>query len=177
MNKVIFWDRDGVIIEDKEFVYKISDMEIKNDFVSVVSVLQKAGYFNIIVTNQSGIERGYFTLHDFWCFQNELVRRLKKKCITITDVFFCQSANNKEPRRKPNPDMLLEAIKKHNVDTLSSWMVGDKDTDIEAGKRAGLKTIYLKNPQYLYKSKLKPDYEIVELTELLNIIIQKCIVT
>jgi D-glycero-D-manno-heptose 1,7-bisphosphate phosphatase len=104
--------------------------------------LKKAGFKLIVVTNQSGIGRGYFTEEDFWSVQRELEKQLGPGVIDAT--YFCaDTPQNESERRKPNAGMLLEAARELGIDLQQSYMVGDKDSDAEAGIRAGVRATIL----------------------------------
>jgi D-glycero-D-manno-heptose 1,7-bisphosphate phosphatase len=144
-NKAIFLDRDGVINVDKQYVSKIEDFEFKDGIFNLLHSLQEMGYILIIVTNQSGIGRGYYSLEDFEKLTQWKLDQLAQKGIKIHKVYYCPHAPElKCDCRKPSPKMLLEAQKSFNIDMKRSWMIGDKKSDIEAGKNAGVgKTVLI----------------------------------
>ncbi len=104
--------------------------------------LKNAGFKLIIVTNQSGIGRGYFTEEDFWAVQQELQKQLGP-CIIDATYFCADTPQQGSERRKPNPGMLLEAATDLDIDLDQSYMVGDKASDAEAGIRAGVRATIL----------------------------------
>ncbi len=144
-SKAIFLDRDGVINIDKQYVCKIEDFEFIDGIFDLLRYLQKLGYILIIVTNQSGIGRGYYTQEDFDLLTSWMLERLQKESIDIKKVFHCSCAPEDLCQcRKPNPKMLLDAQKEFSLNLSSSWMIGDKKTDIDAGKNAKVgKTIFV----------------------------------
>ena len=138
-NKAVFLDRDGVINIDKSYVYKIEEFEFVDGIFERLREYQKNGYILIIVTNQSGIGRGYYSEEDFQKLTFYMLSKLKKEHIDIAKVYHCpHSPESKCICRKPNPGMLIKAKEKFNIDMKNSIMIGDKDSDIEAGRRAGV---------------------------------------
>ncbi len=149
MRKVIFLDRDGTINVEKSYLHKWEDFEFEKNAIEGLKKLKDLGYEFIVVTNQSGIGRGYYTEEDLINLNNEMTKKLKEFGINILECFYCPHHPEKGIGkykvdcncRKPNPGMLLEGIKKYNVDIENSFMIGDKKGDLEAGKKAGLKSI------------------------------------
>jgi len=142
--KAVFLDRDGVINVDKGYIYKIDDFEFKEDIFELLKFLQKKGFSLFIITNQSGIGRGYYTLKDFERLNNYMIEELKKKNINIKEVAFCpHHPNDNCECRKPKPGMILKLIEKYKIDIETSILIGDKMSDIQAGQNAGIKRNYL----------------------------------
>jgi D-glycero-D-manno-heptose 1,7-bisphosphate phosphatase len=118
------------------------DVELFEGVGELLPKLKEAGFKLIIVTNQSGIGRGYFTEADFWSVQDELQKQLGPGVIDAT--YFCAvTPQTGSERRKPNPGMLLEAAREQGIDLEQSYMVGDKASDVMAGIRAGVKATIL----------------------------------
>ncbi|MCX3068377.1 MAG: D-glycero-beta-D-manno-heptose 1,7-bisphosphate 7-phosphatase [Cetobacterium sp.] len=149
MRKVIFLDRDGTINVEKSYLHKWEDFEFEKNAIEGLKKLKDLGYEFIVVTNQSGIGRGYYTEEDLVTLNNQMTEKLKEFGIEILECFYCPHHPEKGIGkykvdcncRKPNPGMLLEGIKKYDVDIENSFMIGDKKGDLEAGKKAGLKSI------------------------------------
>jgi D-glycero-D-manno-heptose 1,7-bisphosphate phosphatase len=140
--KAVFLDRDGTLIRDVGYCAKAEDVELLEGVSELLPKLKAAGFKLVIVTNQSGIGRGYFTEGDFWSVQQELESQLGPDVIDAT--YFCaDTPQNGTERRKPNPGMLLEAAKDLGIDLQQSYMVGDKVSDTEAGIRAGVRASVL----------------------------------
>ncbi|MCX8163087.1 MAG: HAD family hydrolase [Candidatus Micrarchaeota archaeon] len=138
-NKALFLDRDGTIIEHVPYINDPSKVKLRKDILEKLKEFQKAGYLLIIITNQSGIERGLITIEQYQNVTNKMLSLLSLEGITITDIFMCPSHPSKNDyRRKPNPGMILEAAKKYNIDLKNSILVGDDAKDIQAGKNAGV---------------------------------------
>lgn len=150
MNKAIFLDRDGIINVDKAYVSKIEDFDFCEGIFEVLKHFQSLGYLLIIVTNQSGIGRGYYTQEDFDTLTAWILAELKKEEINIHAVYHCpHSPEDRCDCRKPNSKMLQDAIKEFDIDVKKSWMIGDKLSDIEAGKNAHIdNTIFVNSAAY-----------------------------
>jgi len=146
-SSVLFLDRDGVINEDFGYVHKVSDFKFKEGVINLLKALSKKSFALIIITNQSGIGRGYYRHSDFEKLNNWMINTLLEKKINLIDVFYCPHAPESNCEcRKPKPGMLLEAIKKYNIDVDRAWMLGDNETDIIAANNAGInKTILITN--------------------------------
>ncbi len=141
MNKAVFLDRDGVINIEKNYVYKIEDFEFMPGIFDLCRKYQQEGYLIFIITNQAGIARGYYTEKQFLILTDWMIKELKKQDITITKVYFCPhhpDFTGECECRKPNPGMILQAAKEFDIDLSESILIGDKESDIEAGKRAGV---------------------------------------
>ncbi len=145
--KTIFLDRDGVINKDVNYAYKIVDFEFIEGIFDVCISFQNLGYKIIIVTNQSGISRGYYSENDFQTITNWMLAQFKKNDINILDIFHCPHSPDSHCNcRKPKPGMLLNARYKHNINMQNSWIIGDKEVDIIAGISSGItNTILVKN--------------------------------
>jgi D-glycero-D-manno-heptose 1,7-bisphosphate phosphatase len=143
MNKAIFLDRDGTINEDNVgYTYKIQDLKFLPKAIEGLKILQEAKYNLIIITNQSGIGRELYTKKDYFNFRNELSKKLKESNIFILKEYFCPHDPYKNCNcRKPRTGMLEKAAKDFNLDLTKCWMIGDKESDILAGKNVRCKTI------------------------------------
>ncbi len=142
VERAIFLDRDGTLIRDVGYSSKPGDVELLEGVGILLPKLKAAGFKLVIVTNQSGIGRGYFTEREFWSVQHELEKQLGPGVIDAT--YFCpDTPQNESERRKPNPGMLLEAARELGIDLEQSYMVGDKVSDTQAGIRAGVRATIL----------------------------------
>ncbi|MCB9808831.1 HAD-IIIA family hydrolase [Candidatus Nomurabacteria bacterium] len=143
MNKVVFFDRDGVLVRDPEDyrIDKIEKIEFFEDSVSALSVLAENGFSIVIITNQAGIEEGRLSEEEFWKIQDIIVKELEKSGINILKTYMNGEMNKPDASdwRKPGPNMLLDAAKDFNLDIGSVYMVGDNQSDITAALRAGCK--------------------------------------
>jgi len=136
MPKALFLDRDGTINVDYGYVYQPEKFELIGGIIELCRKAQEKGYLIIVITNQSGIARGYYTDADFQKLNQYMMDVFSVKGVTITDVFYCPELSG--PRRKPECGMFLEAQQKYEIDMSASVSIGDKERDIEAGKRAGV---------------------------------------
>ena len=142
MNKALFLDRDGTINVEKNYLYKIEDFEFIPEIFNICRKAEAEGYLLIVITNQSGVSRGYYNETQMNQCNQYMINKFKEHGITITDVFCCTSINDEDFDRKPNPGMFLKAKEKYNIDMSKSISIGDKSRDIEAAKKAGVKQNY-----------------------------------
>ena len=139
MKKAVFLDRDGVINVDKNYVHRVEDFELNQGIIELLQYLISKGFLLIIVTNQSGIGRGYFSEDDYLTFTEHFINVFKSHKISFDEIYFCPCPPSINCNfRKPNPGMILKGIKKYNINVSKSWMIGDKNSDIEAAERAGI---------------------------------------
>ena len=152
--KTIFLDRDGVINKEVNYLSKIDDFKFIDGVFETCYFFKNLGFEIIIVTNQSGIARGYFSENDFKLINNWMINQFKLNNVEILDVFFCpHGPKSKCSCRKPKPGMLVDAQNKYHIDIEKSWMIGDKETDIEAANLAGIKnTILLRSGHLIDES-------------------------
>lgn len=139
MKKAFFLDRDGVINKNKKPINIPEDFELCIGVKDALRKAEKAGFELFVVTNQGGIELGYMTVEQLDKIHNKMLELLKPYC-TICEIKFCPDYHKDTGCRKPKPNMILELCEKYNIDVASSYMIGDMETDVEAGKRAGCKT-------------------------------------
>ena len=144
MTKAVFLDRDGVINLDKAYVSKIEDFEFCEGVFEALAHFQRLGYLLIIVTNQSGIGRGYYSEEDFQILSDWMKKELLHVKIKIDAIYHCPHAPEVNCAcRKPKSGMFLKAIEDFDIDVKQSWMIGDKPSDIEAALGAGISNTIL----------------------------------
>ena len=142
--KAVFLDRDGVINEEVGFLHKIDDFVFIDGIFEACRYFQSIGYIIIVITNQSGIARGYYNEYNFHVVTDWMVLQFKKNNIYILGVFFCPHDPDSTCNcRKPKPGMLLEARDKFNISMEKSWMIGDKETDVKTANSAGINNTIL----------------------------------
>lgn len=136
--RAVFFDRDGTLMREEDYCRHPSQVHAISGAAAALASLHAAGWLSIIITNQSGIGRGYFTLADYEAVNAELFRQLGQPL----PAYCCADhPDTPTPRRKPGTGMIAEAIRDHDIDPALSWMIGDKDIDITAGRAAGCRTI------------------------------------
>lgn len=134
--RALFLDRDGTINVDKCYVYRAEDFEWVPGIVELCRAAVAAGYDIVIVTNQSGIERGYYTEADYAVFTHFLRGQFAEQGVPVLDILHCPYLEH--PDRKPAPGLFLRARDRWGIDMATSLSLGDKPRDVEAGSRAGV---------------------------------------
>lgn len=152
----LFLDRDGVINIDHGYVYRREDFQFVDGIFELCIAAQTAGYRIVVVTNQAGIGRGYYSEKDFETLTEWMNSEFRRRGIVIDDVFYCPFHPEHgvgrykidSEFRKPNPGMILSAATKHAIDLHMSVLVGDKVSDIQAATAAGVGSsfLYLSDP-------------------------------
>ena len=153
MNRAAFLDRDGVITrEPPYYAHKVSQLKLISKATSAIRRLNEKGFVVIIASNQAGIARGYYREEDAARFNQAMKERLAKRGAHIDAIYYCP--HHPEARvaryqldcdcRKPKPGMLIKAEKELDIDLRQSFVVGDKLSDIEAGKKVGCRTVLVK---------------------------------
>lgn len=145
--KAVFLDRDGVLNVDVDYLYKIDDFQWVDEAPEALVYLVKQGYHLFVVTNQSGIARGYYTVDDMQKLHAHMQQELQKYGAQIERFYYCP--HHKEGKiaeyaiecdcRKPKPGMLLQAMAEYAIDKEQSFLIGDSKRDIEAAQAAGIK--------------------------------------
>ena len=149
MNRAVFLDRDGTIIVDKNYIRDPAEVEIYPGAAQALKRLQDAGFKLFIVTNQSGIGRGYYTLADMERVNAHLVAELAREGVRFEKIYFSPEAPEQPSRgRKPSPQFLFDARDEFGVDLSHSYMIGDKLIDLECGWNAGVKECLLVRTGY-----------------------------
>lgn len=143
-NKAIFFDRDDTLIKDLGYMHKVSDLVYFPNTIKTLKTLSEQNYLLFIVTNQSGVGRGYFDIDQMHKFNKNLISDLSAKGVEIKELVFCPHApEDKCDCRKPHPKMINDLCEKFDVDKSKSFMFGDKESDLWAGKNAGLASFLL----------------------------------
>ncbi|WP_438862630.1 D-glycero-beta-D-manno-heptose 1,7-bisphosphate 7-phosphatase [Neptunicella sp.] len=150
-NKAVFLDRDGVINVDHGYTIKIDDFEFIDGVFESCKILQELGYLLVVVTNQSGIARGFYNEQQLAELHQWMVEQFRHNGVDIAGVYYCphhaQHGSGEYLQacdcRKPQPGMLLKAAAELDIDLSQSVIVGDKESDLQAGKNAGLQSLVL----------------------------------
>jgi len=153
--KTIFLDRDGVVNKDTNYISKIEDFEFINGIFKTCQYLLSIDYEIIIVTNQSGIARDYYSEKDFQNLTQWMLSQFEINDVNILDVLHCpHSPDSNCNCRKPKPGMFIKAKNKYNIDMEKSWMIGDSERDIQAANLAGItQTILVRSGQEINETK------------------------
>jgi D-glycero-D-manno-heptose 1,7-bisphosphate phosphatase len=170
--KAIFLDRDGVINVEKEYLYKIEDFEFIHGVFDALKFFQAQGYLLFIITNQSGIARGYYTIEDFKVLTAWMLQEFQKNKIVISQVEFCPHGPNDQCQcRKPKTAMIDNILKNFNIDLEHSWLIGDKTSDIQCAKNAGIKnTIQVKSGHTFDEEKSQANFVCKSIMDCVNVI-------
>jgi len=163
-NKAIFLDRDGVINKEVNYLSNPDDFEFVKGSIKALKILKQKGYLLIVITNQSGIARGYFTKEILNEIHNKMIRILTQNNVELDDIFYCPhhpDITGPCKCRKPNPGMILTAKDKYNINLNDSFMVGDTLKDIKTGLNAKCKTVLVLTGYGIEEQKkigiIKPD--------------------
>ncbi len=171
----VFLDRDGVLTEEKGYVVSIENLSIFSYAAECVKTIHQKGYYAIVITNQSGVARGLFSEKNLWEMNDYLMQQ-----IGLDAVYYCphhpegtvMKYRKKCHCRKPQTGMLRAAQAKFDIDMQKSYMVGDRASDIMAGKNAGIKTILLESGYGTARleKEIKPDYILQDLRDVITIL-------
>lgn len=145
--QVLFLDRDGVINVDVGYLSNPEQLEFIPGAIDAMKEAQKRGYDIIVVTNQSGVARGFYTEQEVVALHEEMSRRLEAQGVTILAYYYCphhpegkvEAYTKTCECRKPSPGMLRKAIEEWNVDVDGSFLVGDKPSDVQAAESIGMR--------------------------------------
>ena len=149
MTRAVFLDRDGTIIEDMDYLSDPERVVLIPGAAEVLKRLQDAGFKLFIVSNQSGVGRGYFTLADVERVNRRLVELLARDEVRFEKIYFAPEAPEQpSPGRKPSPQFLFDARDEFGIDLAQSYMIGDKLSDLECGWNAGVKKSILVRTGY-----------------------------
>jgi len=167
--KIIILDRDGVINVDKEYIYRIEDFEFTEGIFDLLKYFQEHNYKLYVATSQSGIGRKFYREEDFLKVNNYMLNEFSKQGIHIEDVFYCpHHPDDNCDCRKPKIGMVDELFEENkDIDKKNSFVIGDKDSDIQLGHNLDLRTIRIVNN---YPKTINADFEVFDLEEIKDII-------
>lgn len=180
-NKAIFMDRDDTLIEDPGYINDPDQVKLLDGVPEALVEFRNMGYKLVVVSNQSAVARGIVTEKVLDDIHDRLKQLLAKKQAYLDNIYYCPYHPNgviskyrkESDLRKPNPGMLLAAAEQMDIDLGQSWAIGNSEHDVEAGRRAGCKTILIDNSSHSKKRihpTLNPDYRAVNIKEVVNII-------
>ncbi len=182
-NRAIFLDRDGTLNDDTGYISRIEDLKIIDGTKTALRRFRDSGFLNIIITNQSGVSRGFFTENDLQRINDELCSRLEESGVSLIDEIFyspyhidgiIDEYKIESPDRKPGTGLITKAVEKRNIDLKESYFIGDSLTDMQCANNAGLRMILVAtgNGKDAYKEclelNLEPDFfakDILEASE------------
>jgi len=169
-NRAVFFDRDGTLMREEDHCDHPSRVHAIPGASAALADLRQHGWLNIVITNQSGIGRGYFTTSDYEAVNAELFRQLDG---TIDAAYCCPDhPNSPTPRRKPGTGMIEEAVEAHGIDPAKSWLIGDKDIDIGCGRAAGCRTILVLTGYGETHRDCQPDFIAKDVVEAITLILK-----
>jgi D,D-heptose 1,7-bisphosphate phosphatase len=183
MNKAIFIDKDGTLVKNVPYNIDPALIELEDDAGAALRVLKEHGYLIIVVSNQSGVAHGYFEEADLEKVKHHIEHLLLKQNAAIDAFYYCPHHPEGKASeysilcdcRKPQPGMLIQAARDFAVDLTLSWMIGDILNDVEAGSRAGCKTILIDNgneTEWITNEMRLPSYIVHNLKEASTVILQ-----
>lgn len=151
MKKAVFLDRDGVLNNEESnyYIHRTEDFFLNEGIGKALKKLKAKGYLFIVITNQGGISKGLYTSEDVEKVHEKLRNLLKEFDVELAEIYYCPHHSDNENClcRKPKTISIEKAIARFNISKEESWFVGDRETDIEAGEKTGLKTIIVKANQ------------------------------
>ncbi len=179
-NTAVFFDRDGTLIHDPGYLNDPDHVRLLDGAAEAVRKLQRLGCKTVVVSNQSGVARGIVTEEMLARIHERLGELLAAQGASLDGIYYCPyhpdgvipEYRKESDWRKPRPGMLLAAAREMEIDLARSWMIGDNDRDMEAGRRAGCRTILLSSTRSEsgYPDKSRPDHIAVDMREAVNII-------
>jgi D-glycero-D-manno-heptose 1,7-bisphosphate phosphatase len=162
----VFLDRDGTLIEEVNYLARVEDLRIFPYSAEAIRILKNLGFLMVVVTNQSGIGRGVYDVAAMQTIHDEIQKELAGD---IDAFYFCPHTPEEGCRcRKPNTGMIQAACREHSIDIETSWMIGDKDIDVEVGRNAGLSTLLVLTGyglEHQRSLKVQPDKIVSDLLE------------
>ncbi len=164
MKPCVFFDRDGIVnvAPVTRYVEKLDDFFLQESFFASLAIACARGYESAIITNQKGVATGATPKSELDAMHARVRDEVVRRGLHLKDIIYCDATTDTDPRRKPNPGMLYEAAEKHDLDLTRSWMIGDNESDVLTGQRAGCRTIYVG----LKKLTLIPDGRVESMDEL-----------
>lgn len=145
MNRAVFLDRDGTLIVEKNYLHKIEDVEFVAGAGRALARLKRMGFLLILITNQSGVGRGYYTMDDVQRVHRHLLAALQQEGATLDGIYICpHHPDDNCDCRKPKTKLLRDAAAKFQIDPVQSFMVGDRELDVELGRNMGCRTVLVR---------------------------------
>lgn len=184
LKKAVFLDKDGTIIKDVPYSVDLKKISFLPGVFEGLKTLKEKGYLLILVTNQSGIAKGYFRKKELFLVFRKLEELAEKNGFSLTDIVYCPHHPEGKIKelaikcncRKPSPGMILKAAQKHRINLSASWMIGDIPDDAEAGNSAGCRSILINSNETVWKSenqKKIPFVQVGSFKEAVNLILER----
>jgi D-glycero-D-manno-heptose 1,7-bisphosphate phosphatase len=167
LSPAVFFDRDGTLIRNVDYINDPNAVEVFPDVPEALKKLKAAGFRIVIITNQSGFARGLVTPEQYEAVQARVLELAGPGAIDAT--YMCPDFG---PRRKPSPEMILEAARDLGLDTRRSCMVGDKTSDVQCGRNAGTRTVFIKTG-FPFEPGCEPDFIAANMAEAVEWILQE----
>lgn len=178
MNKAVFIDRDGTINKEAGYISSINKLRLLPKAALAIKLLNQANYKVVVISNQSGIARGFLTEIDLRKIHQELVLRLKRKGAVLDKIYYCPHHPKDNCNcRKPKTELLKRATRELNLNLSQSFIIGDKLSDIKLGKNFGIKAILVftgygkEEYKIAQKEQIKLDYTALNLYEAVQYIL------
>lgn len=176
LKKAIFLDRDGTICEDASYLARVEDLRLFSFAAEAIRLLNECDFLVFLITNQSGIGRGYFDENTLQVIHKQLIKELDENNARLDAIYFCpHKPDDRCLCRKPQTGMIEQAAKDFPIDLQNSWMIGDKTIDVQTGFNAGTKTALVLTGyggEEIEKMKIKPDLIGENLLEAVKLIIE-----
>jgi D-glycero-D-manno-heptose 1,7-bisphosphate phosphatase len=179
-NAAVFFDRDGTLVHDPGYLNHPDQVQLVDGAAEALKEFQILGYQTVVVTNQSGVARGIVTVEMLERIHDRLRELLAAKGAALDAIYYCPyhpegvvpEYTKDSDWQKPKPGMLLAAAQEMDIDPARSWMIGNGDRDVEAGRNAGCKTILISSAHSdtVQRHESKPDFLAVNLREAVNIV-------
>ena len=171
--KTVFLDRDGVICRDVNYCSRVEDFVMLPGVSQAIKLLNVNGYKAIVITNQSGIARGYFTHQVLTDIHKKMTDELTSDGVKLDGIFYCpHHPGDGCDCRKPKTALFEQAIEEFGIDTSLSFMVGDAQSDIDAGKAIGCRTILVSHEYEENESVIGADYTVGSLLKAVGLILE-----
>lgn len=149
MKRAIFLDRDGTLNNNKGryYIWQKKEFVLNPGVTEALAELKSRGYLLIVITNQGGVSKGEYSLEDVEAVHSYMCSLLEKDGVVLDEVLYCPHHPDQEAClcRKPKPLMIQKALARFDIDPKQSWMVGDSERDMEAGKAAGVRTLLVES--------------------------------
>jgi D-glycero-D-manno-heptose 1,7-bisphosphate phosphatase len=160
----VFFDRDGIVnvAPITRYVERASEFYLQDAFLEAVKIANARGYETAIITNQKGVSTGATPKAELEAMHEQVRREVERRGLRLLEIIYCDATEDTDPRRKPNPGMLFEAAEKYDLELSRSWMIGDNESDVLTGQRAGCRTIYVG----VKKLTLQPDHAVQAIDDL-----------